>query len=70
MAAYLFGDYYRSRGAVNGIPVVVRTEFKGLFNSETTVQVGKEIHTFNSRSDALNYLRNLEKQTNKNGQTK
>lgn len=53
MGDYLFGDYYRSHGEINGLPVSVRTE-----NGNTTVRMGDQVKVFHSRTEAFNFLRN------------
>lgn len=61
MSSYLFGNIYRSVGAVNGIPVTVKTEMGTFTANKTIVKIGNKEITFNSRRDALDYLRNMDK---------
>ena len=61
MSSYLFGNIYKSVGAVNGIPVTVKTEIGTITANKTTVRIGNKELAFNSRQDALDYLRNMGK---------
>lgn len=59
---HLFGDMHNSSGRfkaigeVNGKPVVLKTE-----NGKTTLTIDGDTMFFNTRRDALDYLRRLDK---------